>query len=57
MLYTTTGQQEQARTALTTAIAMYRADGHDILAPRDRGGAGAGERGMIMTGEAIEASP
>ena len=25
MLYATTGQQEQARTALTTAIAMYRA--------------------------------
>ena len=34
-LYATTGQQEQARTALSTAIEMYR-HGDDLLAPGDR---------------------
>ena len=46
-LYATTGQREQARTALSTAIEMYRAMDDDLLAPRDRGGTGAGG-GTVM---------
>ena len=42
MLYATTGQREQARAALSTAIAMYRDHGDDLLAAPSRGGAGAG---------------
>ena len=50
-LYAATGQREQARTALSTAIEMYR-HGDDLLAPRDRGGAGAGG-GTVMDYDAV----
>ena len=46
------GQQEQARAELSTAIEMYRGHGDDLLAPGDRGGAGAGGR-AITVGSAI----
>ena len=40
-LYARTGQREQARAELSTAIAMYRAMDDDVLAPAGGGGAGA----------------
>ena len=42
-LYAQTGQREQARAALSSAIELYRCHGHDLLAApgRDRAGAGA----------------
>ena len=46
-LYATTGQREQARAELSTAIEMYRDDGDDLLAASDGGGTGAG--GRVMT--------
>ena len=51
-LYATSGQREQARAALSTAIEMYRAMDDDLLAARDRGGAGAGG-GPVMDYDAI----
>ena len=47
-LYIKTGRQEQARTELSTAIEMYRAMEMTFWLPRDRGGAGAGGRVMIL---------
>ena len=47
-LYATTGQQEQARTALSTAIAMYRAMAMTFWLPADRGSAGAGGSAMTL---------
>ena len=41
MLYAKTGQPEQARAELSTAIALYRAMGADVLAAAGGGGAGA----------------
>ena len=46
-LYATMGQREQARTDLSTAVDDVPCDGDDLLAPADRGGAGAG--GHVMT--------
>ena len=51
-LYATTGQREQARAELSTAIEMYHVDGDDLLAPGDRGGAGAGG-GTVMDYDAV----
>ena len=47
-LYATTGQREQARAALCNGHRDVSCHGHDVLAPRDRGGAGAGEGTMIV---------
>ena len=51
-LYAATGQREQARTALSTAIEMYTSMAMTFWLPRNRGGTGAGGRVMIM-GSAI----
>ena len=53
-LYATTGQQEQARTALSTADRSLPGHGDDVLAPGDRGGAGPG-RGTLIVGEGCRA--
>ena len=51
-LYAATGQREQARTALSTAIEMYRDMEMTLLAPADRGGPGTGG-GPVMDYEAV----
>ena len=51
-LYAATGQREQARTELSTAIEMYHVDGHDVLAAPDGSGAGAGG-GAVMDYDAV----
>ena len=51
-LYATTGQQEQARAAAVDSYRRCTGDGDDILAPRDRGGAGAGG-GTLMDYHAV----
>ena len=55
-LYATTGQREQARAALATAIALYRAMEMTFWLPAGRGGAGAGARALTM-GEGRGAAP
>ena len=47
-LYAQTGQREQARTALATAMSALPGHGHDLLAAPDGGGAGAGGRTMTL---------
>ena len=54
-LYAATGQREQARTALTTAIEMYRAMDMTFWLPQGGGGAGAG--GLIRLGHQRNRAP
>ena len=51
-LYAATGQREQARAALSTAIDHVPVNGDDVLAARGRGGAGTGG-GAIILGSAL----
>ena len=51
-LYARTGQREQARAELSTAIAMYRAMDDDVLAAAGGGGAGA-SGGAVMDYDAL----
>ena len=46
-LYATTGQRQQARAELSTAIELYRAMDDDLLAAPGGGGAGAGGGAMM----------